>query len=112
MASDHVTEADFLATIIEYAQVRRWRVAHFRPGMTGRRDKDGKAVWVTPVQADGKGFPDLVCVRGRILYIEAKSGAGKLFEAQVGWRDAIIAAGGEYYCWRPLDWPTIEWVLE
>jgi hypothetical protein len=80
--------------------------------MTSRTDKKDKPVWVTAVQADGKGFPDVICVRERVLYIEAKCGAGRLSEDQKGWRDVLLAAKAEWYCFKPHDWPTIEEVLE
>ena len=113
------TESEFLAELIEYAQTLGWRVAHFRPSMTSRVDKNGKPVWVTPVQADGAGFPDLVLVRdGRLLFVEAKSAKGKLSEAQQQWLNSLSgAAMGSnarigVYEWRPSDWPEIEQVLE
>ena len=106
-----ITEKEFQATVVEYAQARGWKVAHFRPAMTSRLDKKGKPVWVTPVQADGEGFVDLVLVRFRIVYAEVKSETGKLSKQQEGWRDAIVEAGGEWYCWKPSDWPEIEDVL-
>ena len=109
--TEHITEKEFQRTVIEAFQAHNWKVAHFRPGMTSRIDKQGKPVWVTPVQADGKGFVDLVCARERILYIEAKSETGELFEEQKAWRDVILAAGGEWYCFRPQDWDAIEEVL-
>ena len=109
---DFVTEKGWLATIIEHAQAMGWVCAHFRPGMVSLVDRHGKPVWVTPVQADGKGFVDLILARERIVYIEAKSEAGKLSEAQEKWRDAILGAGGEWYCFRPSDWPSVLVTLE
>jgi hypothetical protein len=49
------------------------------------------------------GFPDLVLVRDRVLYVELKREQGKLTDAQAGWLDKLIAAGAEAYCWRPRD---------
>ena len=116
---EYITEADFLATIIEYAQAKGWMVAHFRPGMTSRVDRAGKPVWVTPVQADGKGFPDLVLVRdGQLLFIEVKSEKGKLSEEQAEWilqliKVAYSSPRVEVHLWRPSDWyTTIEKTLE
>ena len=109
--TEHITEKEFQRTVIEYAQARNWKVAHFRPGMTSRIDKQGKPVWVTPVQADGKGFPDLVCARYRIVYIELKKEGEKLYPTQEMWRDVLIEAGAEWYCFKPSDWPSIEKVL-
>ena len=106
-----MSERALLRAIIDLAHMYGWRVAHFRPGMSSRVDELGRPVWVTPVQADGRGFPDLVCVRDRVLFIEAKSEAGELASAQRDWRDAIAAAGGEHYVFRPSDWLQIEGVL-
>lgn len=108
-----VTETDFQATVVEYAQAKGWLVAHFRPGMTGRVDRHGKPIWVTPVQADGKGFPDLVCVRGaRICFIEVKSEEGRVSKAQQKWLEALEASGAETFVWHPADWHIIVKVLE
>ena len=116
--SQHISERDFLATVVEYAQLKGWRVAHFRPGMTSRIDKSGKPVWVTPVQADGKGFPDLVLARdGQLLFIEAKSEKGKLSKDQQKWfwelsKVAYSSPRVGGHLWRPSDWSNIETMLE
>jgi len=60
-----VTETAFQAQVIELAHICQWRVAHFRPAQT-------RHGWRTPVQADGKGFPDLVLVRDRVIFAELK----------------------------------------
>ena len=115
---EYIPEADFLATIIEYAQAKDWLTAHFRHGMTSRVDKDGKTVWVTPVQGDGKGFPDLVLVRdGRLLFIEAKSEKGKPSEDQLKWyrelsKVAYSSPRVGVHLWKPHDWETITAILE
>lgn len=99
-----VSEADFQQRIIDFARLSGWRVAHFRAARVLRR---GKEVYETPVAADGKGWPDLVLVRDRVLWVEAKSATGKLSADQTLWREALIRAGGLWYCWRPEDWPEI-----
>lgn len=98
------SEDDFQADLIDYLHSRGWKVAHFRKART----KDG---WRTAVAADGKGWPDLVCVRERLVFIEAKSETGKLSKEQKLWRQWLIAARAEWYCWRPSDWPEIRKVL-
>lgn len=77
-----MTEADFQRTVIDAAQRFRWRVAHFRPAKTDQG-------WRTAVAADGQGFPDLVLVRDRVLFVELKTDRGKLTAHQRAWRDAI-----------------------
>jgi hypothetical protein len=52
------SEASFLEQIIDLAHLFGWRVAHFRAARTF-------SGWRTPVQGDGKGFPDLVLCRRR-----------------------------------------------
>lgn len=49
------------------------------------------------------GFPDLVLVRERIIFVELKTEKGQLTEAQKHWRELIEGAEGEYHLWRPAD---------
>jgi VRR-NUC domain len=95
--------------VIKAAQLRGWRVAHFRKVRVQRRD--GSVYWETPVQADGAGFPDLVLVKGKVLWVELKADDGRLSPEQVAWLERLRAAGQEAFIWRPADWPTIERVL-
>ena len=102
-----ITEAQFLAQVIQLAKLRSWRVAHFRPAMT----RTGR--WVTAVQGDGKGFPDLLLLRGKTQIVcELKVGNRGLTEEQQEWIAAFQETGVRAYCWRPSDWDSIEWILE
>lgn len=94
-----------MRTVIDLAHLRGWRVAHFRPAQNSRGQ------WRTPVAADGAGFPDLVLVRDRLIFAELKTTVGRLSPEQVKWRDALIDAGQDWYCWRPDDLPTITRIL-
>jgi hypothetical protein len=92
-----------------------WRVAHFR---TVRVQRGNSTHWETPVAADGKGFPDLVLVRDRVLFVElklnttlGKAGKKGLSEDQKDWHVALLKAGAEFHLWKPSDWPEIEKVL-
>lgn len=105
MTPTPITEAAFQKSIIDLAHRLNWRVAHFRTAQTS------KGAWLTPVAADGAGFPDLVCTRERIVFIELKSATGRLSDAQTAWAESIHRAGGEYYCFKPADWDEIERVL-
>ena len=58
------------------------------------------------------GFPDLVLVRDRVVWVELKSATGRLTAAQEEWRDWLLAAGQEWHLWRPADWPAIVEVLK
>ena len=96
-------EADLQDAVIQLLHFFRFTVAHFRAGRTG------SGGWATPVQADGKGFPDLLAVRpgfttpGRTLYVELKSDKGALDWEQRRWLDLLSACPGEVYLWRPQD---------
>lgn len=94
------SEASLQSWVIEYARAHGWRVAHFRPAQTAKG-------WRTPVEADGKGFPDLVLVRdGIVILAEVKSQTGPVRPEQRAWLEASGA-----YLWRPSDRPEIERVL-
>lgn len=104
------SEEHLLRCVIELAHLRGWICAHFRPAIIS-------GGWRTPVQADGKGFPDLVMIRtrdgvGRMVVAELKSAKGVLRPEQERWIDAMRGAGVETYVWRPGDWELIERVLE
>lgn len=101
------SEADFIKEVLALAKRNRWRSAHFRPAMLA------KGKWVTAVQGDGKGFPDLILLRrGEMLAVELKVGRNPASEEQHQWLDAFHwIAGVEVAIWRPSDWPEIELVL-
>jgi hypothetical protein len=104
------TEAEWQTTVIEYAQLRGWRVAHFRPARTEQGYR-------TAVQADGAGYPDLTLVRGgTLVFAELKSERGKLTAAQRDWLEELGRCSSpsntvEVYTWRPSDWPEVQAVL-
>lgn len=99
-----ITEDQWQATVVETAQLHGWAVAHFRPARTEQG-------WRTPVAADGKGWPDLVLVRDRVLFAELKSPRGRLTTDQRAWIERLTAAGQETYVWRPDDWPHVQHAL-
>ncbi len=105
MTEVKVTEDQWQTTLIELAQRLGWHVAHFRKARTKRG-------WVTPVQADGKGFPDLVLVRERVVWIETKSETGKLTLKQRDWAYWLEEAHQECYVFKPSDWDLAVKVLE
>lgn len=51
------------------------------------------------------GFPDLTLVRERVIFAELKrhAASAKLSPHQEFWRGRLLAAGAEYYLWRPGD---------
>ena len=99
-------EKELQECVVDLAHLFGWRVAYFRPARTNKG-------WVTPVGADGKGWPDLTLVRERIVYMELKVGYGKLTPEQSEWGAALMLAGAEWYELRPADWAdgTIEAIL-
>jgi hypothetical protein len=105
-----VTEADFQVAVIKLAQYLGYKVAHFRGVRVLRAN--GNIRYQTPVQADGKGFPDLVLTRpGRLIFAELKSEKGVLSPEQREWLEAVEAGGAEAYTWRPGDWDDIQALL-
>jgi hypothetical protein len=101
-----MTEQQLLDNVIELGHLFGWRIAHFRPALT-------KHGWRTPVSADGQGFPDLVLVRDRVLFVELKAARGRMSPEQLDWAAALVNGSAEYHTWRPIDWldGTIEAVL-
>ena len=104
-----MNEAEFTRQVLQLAALCGWRTIHLRPALT-RHDR-----WVTPVQGDGVGFPDIFAIhpgRGVVLAAELKIGRRKPTPAQTAWLDAMRAAGIAAYCWVPADWKYIEAVLK
>lgn len=100
-------EAEFQRWVIDLARLKGWRVAHFtRAQVSGGR-------WVTPVAADGAGWPDLCLVRrGRIVFMELKaSGVRRVRPEQRLWLDALTGCGLEAHVFNPADRARIEEVL-
>lgn len=57
------------------------------------------------------GWPDLVLLRDRIVYVEVKTERGKLSDTQKDWLNAIVNAKGEAYVARPRDLEFLAYVL-
>ena len=94
-----MTERDLQSAVVDLARLYGWRVAHFRPARTSRG-------WRTPVEADGKGFPDLLLIRGTQIKVrELKAGRNKLAPEQRDWLAAFEVAGIDAGIWTELDLP-------
>lgn len=101
LPAPHITEAIFTTQVIELAQILGYRTAHFRPAMTAHG-------WRTAVSGDGKGWPDLVLLKGnRMIVAELKVGRNKATVEQLAWLDAFKAAGVDAFVWTPTDWDEI-----
>lgn len=102
-----LSERDFQAQIIDLAEIRRWRVAHFHDS----RRQVAPGVHVGDRHA--AGFPDLILARPpRLLALELKrEKARKPTGAQREWLRTLGLCGVEAHLLRPSDWPTIERLL-
>lgn len=81
-----MTEAQFQQQITDYCDWLRLRWHH---ETDSRRSK--------------KGFPDLVIVGERLIFVELKSARGRISKEQREWIDDLESAGVEVYVWRPDD---------
>ncbi len=106
-----ISEAEFTQQVLQLAKLRGYRTAHFRPAML-KDSPEGEARWVTAVQGDGKGFPDLVLVRENVMFVELKVGKNPLTPEQNEWIASLRLTGVAVYVWRPEDWTLIERTLE
>ncbi|MBA3890146.1 MAG: VRR-NUC domain-containing protein [Gemmatimonadaceae bacterium] len=101
-----ILEVDFQRQVLDLAQLKGWKSAHFRALM----DRRGR--WSTPVQGDGAGFPDLLLIKGeRLIAAELKSDTGTVAPAQHEWLQAFRNAGAEVFVWRPADLDQIQEAL-
>lgn len=99
-----MSETEFSDAVAQLAQSCGWTVAHFRSAHLA------KGGYATPVQYDGKGFPDLVLVhpdRKLVLFRELKAVTGKLSPDQKRWALALNKAEADWATWWPSDWPEI-----
>lgn len=92
-----VTGKQLQATIIELARMYGWVVAHFPSVPTNWGG------YITPVAADGKGWPDLVLVRERVVFVEVKGHGDRLKPEQKQWQEWLRAAGAETYVWTAKE---------
>ncbi|MGH9151342.1 MAG: VRR-NUC domain-containing protein [Acidimicrobiales bacterium] len=99
------SEAQLQDMVLDLARYCDWRVVHFRQGRTAKG-------WRTPVSGDGRGFPDLVLLRGaKQLVVELKAQRGRLTPEQNAWLNAFRLAGVDARVWRPADWSEIQQTL-
>lgn len=57
------------------------------------------------------GFPDLVIVGKRTIFVELKSEKGRITPAQRGWLQNLKESGEWTALWRPSDWDAVKQVL-
>lgn len=95
-----ISEKEWQAQVLEIFGYHGWKVTHAHKAML----RDGS--WITPVDADGKGFPDLLAVHpaaGDILVAELKTEKGTASPEQLQWLTWFEAAQISAYLWRPHD---------
>jgi hypothetical protein len=101
-----VTEKELLGAVVELARALGWRVARF-PKVPVKYPAQ-PVRWMTPVEADGKGWLDLLLLRERPLAVEIKAREDsydrRLPDAQQAWYDAWRVAGVRAFVWTPEDW--------
>lgn len=98
------SEAQWQQTVIDAAVHGGWLAHHQK--VPYRKLPDGRRIAITE-PGTTKGVPDLLLVhegRGEILHVELKTEQGALTREQRVWRDAIIRAGGRWFCWKPSQW--------
>ena len=95
-----MNEKQLTKAVIDEAHRHHWIVAHFKTAQVAA----GR--FVTPVQGDAKGFPDLVLLRGpRGLAIELKVGKNKATPEQIKWLRAFEQVGFDAWVLTERDWP-------
>jgi hypothetical protein len=93
-----MSEDVLLRTVIDMAQHMGVLAAHFRPAQA----KSGR--WLTAVQGDGKGYPDVTLVGpGGVLFRELKADRKYPAPEQRRWLTALDEAGADAGVWRPAD---------
>lgn len=98
-----MNETEFSDKVAGLAQTCGFKVFHVRSAMTSKGPR-------TPVQYDGKGFPDLLLVhpqRKIVAFRELKVPPNKLSVEQRQWGLALNAAEADWEVWWPSDWPEI-----
>jgi hypothetical protein len=87
------------AAAIDLAHSKGYLVAHFHAVRIAERNRT-----ITPVGADGKGFPDLMLVGRKVIAIEVKGTGDSLRPEQVIWLQAFEKAGIETLVLTPRAW--------
>jgi hypothetical protein len=112
ITADKLTEEQFLNQIVDLAHLYGWKAAHFR-GVRVQR-ANGTVFYQTPVQADGKGFPDLVLIKPGhpVIFAELKAKGGKLSPEQIDWLETLTQTKDiQVGIWYPEDFDVIHGIL-
>lgn len=86
---------DFDGQILNLAHACGYRAVHFRPALTAHGYR-------TPYSGDGTGMPDWTLIgHGRVIFLECKTGSGRLSPDQKEWFRWMEANGVEAREVRP-----------
>jgi hypothetical protein len=101
-----LTGQELQDAVVELARFAGWRAAHFAPARTAHG-------WRTPCRYDAAGWPDLVLVRDRVVFVEIKSDRDRLRPDQAVWLQALGEADAEVHVWTSEEWldGTVDAVL-
>ena len=101
-----ITEAQFQRQVTDLATRLGWAWLHVE------RMGNDQGRWRTPVSGPlGKGWPDLVLIRGRsLLWVELKGPKGVMTDAQKD-LGIVLNKVAPYYVWRPSNFNEILEVL-
>lgn len=101
-----ITETEFQKQVTDLAEMLGWSWLHVV--RMGNRNGEWRTPTVGPL---GKGFPDLLLVKGaQVLFVELKGPAGFLSASQKLLRDGPLK-DQRYHVWRPSDWALVMEVL-
>ncbi len=105
-----LTEARFMAQVVELARLNQWTVWHDAATNAPR------VCYVCHAPTRGPrntaGLPDLLLVRAsQLIWAELKAQDGATSAEQRQWIAALRAAGQTVFVWRPSDFDEIERVL-
>lgn len=102
------SEAELQKEIVSFLQEQGYKVL-----VTGkaRLKRNGKDTYVTPYQADGKGFCDIAAfnprAKNKLLALELKSNEGKLTVEQHEWLSVLKECGFYASVITPSNWKRI-----
>lgn len=102
------SEAAFMHRVMEYASLQGWQWMHIN------KAQNSAGYWRTPVVGDlGRGFPDLLLIRGEeIIALELKSKGKHLTRSQQDVMNVMAATGKIRVRWAtPDDWDEVRKVL-
>lgn len=100
MQHRELSEAQFQRNVLIEATYAGWRTYYIPDRVYALINK---AIREGQVELPHPGFPDLLLFKDGDgpVHLELKSEVGKLSDAQIEWRDFLLANGHEWHCFRP-----------